>query len=76
MAKGAEVASGYSLLRSWLRANGFSVVSESIIPEGIEVIVRAPDGRSATLIYEPGTDPSPGLETLHRLFIEASWPGE
>ena len=64
------------MLQSWLQANGFSVVSESITPEGIEVTVRAPDGRSAKLIYEPGIDPLPGLETLHRLSRDASWLGE
>ena len=70
------MASGYSLLQSWLRANGFSVVSEAITLEGIEVTVRTPDGRSVKLIYEPGTDPSPGLEALHSLFRHASWLGE
>jgi hypothetical protein len=70
------VDSGYSSVQSWLQANGFSVVKESITTEGIEVTVRAPDGRSAKLIYEPGTDPSPGLKVLHNLFKDGWWLGE
>jgi hypothetical protein len=62
------VASGYSLLQSWLQANGFSVVRESITREGIEVDVRASDGRCAKLIYERGTDPLLALETVHSFF--------
>jgi hypothetical protein len=51
-------------IRAWLRAHGFVIVSERIGLEGIELTVRAPEGRVASLIHRPGRDPMPMLETL------------
>jgi hypothetical protein len=70
------VPSGYSLLQSWLQANGFFVVSETITLEGSEVTVRTRVGRSAKLIYEAGTDPLLALENLRNLFREVLLLGE
>ena len=70
------MASGYSLLQSWLQANGFFVVSETITLEGSEVTVRTRVDRSAKLIYEAGTDPLLALENLRNLFREVLLLGE
>ena len=51
-------------IRAWLRAHGFVVVSERIGLEGVELTVRSPEGRVASLIHRPGRDPLPMLETL------------
>lgn len=61
-------------LRTWLRANGFTILHEGIGPKGIQILLKAHSGKILQMTHRPGVKPSKWAPTLDEVLIDEITP--